>query len=135
MKLLRLVWRKVAEPRVHRTGFFVIYLLHTLGGLAILSTVLGDYRLVLGEVITTVWSGFLVLGGVTGAASVLSGRNYIERVGILSLFVGFVLAVIVLSATPPSPGGLALWCILVGWLVVFALRIWEIRLYLVAPKE
>jgi hypothetical protein len=133
---LRKLWGSIAQPRVQRVGFFVLYGFHLVAGSAV---VIGEPNLFHGisGLQTLVWGGFLVLGGLLGMLAVLPGWNYIERVGILSIMVGIAIYSVLLAFSPTDdvPLRIAFWCFVSAWIVVFVLRTWEIRLYLIAPRK
>lgn len=131
--LARLVWHRVAQPRITRAAFFAIYLLHVLAGLAILLAEPGTVTAILGQPLTLIWASFLALGGLVGAVSVLPGWNYIERIGITSLSIGIALLSVVIIAGAKTSYSVALFALVFGWIIVFGLRAWDIRDYLVAP--
>lgn len=136
MNLLRRAWSHIAQPRVQRVGFFVLYGFHLVAGAAV---AIGEPILFhgIGGLQTLVWGGFLLLGGLLGMISVLPGWNYIERVGILSIVVGVAIysAILAFSPVDDVPLRIATWCFVSAWVVVFLLRSWEIRLYLIAPRK
>ena len=131
--IARLVWHRIAQPRITRAAFFAIYVSHVIAGVAILAATPGPVTAILGQPLTLVWAGFLALGGIVGAVSVLPGWNYIERIGITSLSVGIALLSVVIFAGAKSSYSVALFALVFGWLFVFGLRAWDIRDYLVAP--
>lgn len=117
-------------------AFIVIYLLHVVAGmaLAIVQPAAAAYEF--GALVTYVWGGFFVLGGVLGATSVLPGWNFLERVGLLALMFAIALTSLFIAVNPWSPDGIEviIWALITGWIVVFLYRLWEIRSYLIAPK-
>lgn len=131
------IFRWVAEPRVQRVSFFVIYVMHIVSGIGVLIGQPPAIENVLGGSLSAILAGFMMLGGTVGAVSVLPGWNYIERVGILSVLVGVALCSIVIAWSPwANPGvQLAVWALVTAWIVVFLYRTYEIRLYLIAPHE
>lgn len=133
---MRRMFRWVAEPRVLRTTFFVLYLFHAAAGLSILLAEPSTATHVLGPVPAAVWGGLLLFGGGIGAVAVLPGWNFLERVGIVAIIAGIAMASLLIIAIPAmSAGVFSLWLLITAWIVVFAHRLWEIRLYLVAPKS
>lgn len=129
------IFRWIAEPRVQRTSFFVIYLMHIVAGFGILIGRPDAIEGILGGGLTAAWAGFLIFGGGAGAAAVLPGWNYIERIGILSVLVGVALCSIVIAWAPWSDAGVqvSVWALVTAWVSVFLYRTYEIRLYLIAP--
>jgi hypothetical protein len=130
------VFHWVAEPRVQRVAFFVVYLLHVVAGLAIIVGQPPSVANEIGHGLTTAWGMFLVFGGIVGAIAVLPGWNFVERIGITSVFIGVSLCSVVIASTPWSHLGvqIATWALVTGWAVIFALRAYEIRYYIVAPR-
>lgn len=136
MKHLQGIWDRLAEPRVQRIGYLLVYLLHIVAGMGILTGTFGSTpEELIGHTLTITWSGFLITGGVAAAIAVLPGWNFVERWAIGVLSIGIILcSVVVISAPPPITGTrIAIWAIVTAWVVIFALRGWEIRTYLVAP--
>lgn len=130
------LWRRIAEPRVQRVTFLVVYLLHIVAGMALAIVQPAAARYEFGSLVTYVWGGFFVLGGVLGALAVLPGWNFLERVGLLSLMFAIALTSLFIAVNPWSPVGIEviIWALITGWIVVFLYRLWEIRGYLTAPK-
>lgn len=130
------VWKRIAEPRVQRVTFFAVYLLHVVAGIALAAVQPAAANYEFGAVVTFVWAGFFVLGGLLGAISVLPGWNFVERVGVLSLMFAIALCSLFIAANPWSPTGLeiVIWSLVTSWIVVFLYRLWEIRGYAIAPK-
>lgn len=135
MNWLTRFWHRIAQPRVQRIAYFILYLFHAVAGFAMM---IGQAQFAGLDVLQTMlWGGFLALGGVFGAVSVLPGWNLFERVGIVGVVTGIAIYSVALALGPAEnvPIRIALWCIVSAWLVVFAFRAWEIRRYLIAPSE
>jgi len=130
------VWKSIAEPRVQRVAFLIVYLLHVVAGiaLAVVQPRAGNYEF--GTMVTNAWASFFIIGGSLGAIAVIPGWNYVERVGLLALMFSIGLTSLFISANPWSPQGLdvIIWALVTGWLVMFLYRLWEIRVYAIAPK-
>lgn len=132
----RALWMKIAEPRVQRITFFILYLLHAAAGLALLFAEPVPVQYVFGQWPAVVWGVLLVVGGGVGAVAVLPGWNFLERVGIAAIVIGIAMAsLLILALVPPGGVAFALWLLVSAWIVVFAYRAWEVRLYLVAPTN
>lgn len=131
--LHRRLWQRVAEPRVKRIAFLIIYLFHVVAGIGVLLSLPRVVTDVLGQWPTVVWGSLLIAGGVFGAVAVLPGWNFVERVALIACFVGIAMASLLLLAQPPSGATLTLWALVTAWMVVFAERSWDIRLYSIAP--
>jgi hypothetical protein len=129
-------WKAIAEPRVQRVAFFVVYLLHIVAGVALglVQPRAANYEF--GNLVTNAWASFFIIGGVLGALAVIPGWNFVERVGLLSLMFAIGLTSLFIAANPWSPAGLdvIIWALVTGWLVMFIYRLWEIRVYAIAPK-
>jgi hypothetical protein len=134
MNWIMRLWNRIAQPRVQRFAHFVLYIFHLIAGAAIILGQPTDIAGLSGEQ-TLIWGIFLVIGGVIGAVSVLPGWNFFERVGITSIMVAIAIYSVALVTHPAvnPPVRVAFWCFITAWLVVFALRAWEIRRYLIAP--
>lgn len=133
--MLRL-WGRIAQPRVQRVSYFVVYVLHVVAGFGIAIAQPRAVHYTMGDLVAYVWAGFLILGGAVAAISVLPGWNYVERLGLLSLMFGIGLTSIFIVANPWQPPGLdvIVWALVTGWVVMFLYRLWETRLYDIAPK-
>lgn len=136
MNWIKRFWWRVAEPRVQRAAFLILYLFHITAGGAVIIGQPTDIAGLSGEQ-TIIWGMFLIMGGALGAVSVLPGWNFLERVGVAAVLVGIAIYSVALATTPATnpPIRVAFWCFVTGWLVVFALRLWEIRRYLIAPRN
>lgn len=128
------MYRRIAEPRVQRITYLIVYLLHAVGGIGVLWSDPTSITYVLGRWPAVIWGCLLVVGGVFGAVAVLPGWNYIERIGIFGITIGVGMASLLLWASPPGGVALLLWSLVTGWLAIFLYRAWEIRGYTVAPK-
>ena len=130
------LWRRIAEPRVQRVTYLVIYVLQMVAGIALAAVQprASDYEF--GVLVTYAWAGFFIIGGLFGALAVLPGWNYVERVGILALMFAIALCSLFITVNPWSPGGLevVIWALITGWLAVLLYRLWEIRGYAIAPQ-
>lgn len=130
------LWKRIAEPRVQRVAYFVIYGLQVMAGvsLALVQPRAAEYEF--GSLVTMAWALFFILGGGLGMIGVFPGWNFVERVGILSLMVAVALCSLFIAYNPWSPTGLELviWALVSGWVVVLLYRLWEIRDYAIAPK-
>lgn len=132
----RRLWHWIAEPRVQRAAYFVIYLMHVLSGAAIILGQPDPVAHAIGAPLTAAWGMFLAGGGLIGAIAVLPGWNFVERIGIVAVLFGVALCSVVILGTPGlTPGtALAFWALVAAWVVVFLLRAYEIRMYSIAPS-
>ena len=135
MTRTRRLFRWVAEPRVLRTTFFVLYVFHAVAGLSILLAEPGAVVSVLGQWPATAWGVRLTFGGGVGAVAVLPGWNFLERAAIGAIIAGIAMATLLIVAMGLTAVTFALGLLVGAWVVVFGHRLWEIRLYLVAPKN
>lgn len=85
MRALRAVWRTLTAPPVQERIFLVMYLGAIAGGVWILAepprTVEGAW----GTIQTIIWGGFLLFGGLVGAATVRTRFQIVERIALTSL--------------------------------------------------
>lgn len=126
------VFMKIAEPRVTRILHFGIYLCMMLAGVGVLLSPPSSFKGVLGFSLTVVIGGFLLLGGVLGAISVLPGIWVLERAGLFALMTGMAMYIVVLTALRPSPISYG---ITIAFILVFLIRWFDIRGPQLAPKE
>lgn len=130
------VWKSIAEPRVQRVAFLIVYLLHIVAGIALAAVQPRAVDYEYGMLVTNAWASFFIIGGALGAISVIPGWNFVERVALLALMFSIGLTSLFIAANPWSPAGIEviIWALITGWLVMFLYRLWEIRVYAIAPK-
>ena len=99
------LFMRIAEPRITRLMHFVIYVVSLLGGISAWTTPPISIEGVLGSTLTTLWGAFLIVGGICGAASVLQGVWWVERIAVLALATGLsIYCVVVLGLEFTHPG-------------------------------
>ncbi|MCE0510837.1 hypothetical protein LVJ59_17450 [Microbacterium sp. KKR3/1] len=109
MRALKRAWGKVAKPRHVKVIYLVIYALSALIGVVTLvnppQTIAGE----VGPLLTTVWAGLFIVGGVVGTVTVLPGWWWAERLlGIAPILIGLAIylsVVIVLHWQALETGG------------------------------
>lgn len=132
MRFARSMFMRIAEPRVIRIMQLGIYLCMTFAGIGVLVSPPAAFAGVLGTGLVYVLGGFISLGAILGAAAVLPGIWWLERVGILSLATGmmmYAVAIIALSASPVAV------VVPVAFALTFIQRWAEIRRFQLAPRE
>jgi hypothetical protein len=95
------LWGRVAEPRVLRVVQGVAYLVLLIHGLVFLFDLPPSYEGFLGTVTSTAFAGFLTGGGLLGLLGVLPGAWWLERLGIIALWVAlstYIVVVLTLGA-------------------------------------
>lgn len=134
--MYRVIWEKIAVPRVQRIAYTTVYMLHIVAGvaLAIVQPAKGTHPY--GDIVAYSWAAFFILGGIVASLGILPGWNYIERLGVLSLMFGVGVTIVAIAANSWHPIGIevVIWSLIAGWLVIFVHRLWEIRGYLIAPE-
>jgi hypothetical protein len=78
----------IAEPRVVRLLQFVVYTcMLGLGGYLLVDTPTA-FEFVLGPLLVKIFGLFMTLGGIAGVVAVLPGIWWLERLAVISLWVG-----------------------------------------------
>ncbi len=126
----------IKDPRATRIAFLIAYLSVLQSGVAALIHPPTSIAAEIGPWLTLVWAISLTVGGLVGAASVLQGWNYVERIGVAALLTGTAIYGVVVLTLHFSSGGQRL---TQAGFVAFALsmliwRLWEIRRYLIEPR-
>lgn len=133
MTTLLAVYMKIAEPRVKRLIYFVIYiLLGTIGGISAFKP---NERILsaLGSQTLIYFYGILIIAGaLVCLLSVLPGIWMFERAGLIGLGTGIVLYVATLILLGASPT-VALFPVII--ILMFVLRWLDIKDYLLAPRK
>lgn len=121
----------IAEPRIQRVVQFTIYVLLAIGGYLLVVTPPGKFHAILGYGLVLTFGVFVLGGAVMGAIAVLPGIRWLERAGIVSLFIGlFIFEVLVLALAASSISfvfGLVL-------ALMFVIRFMQIRKFALTPK-
>lgn len=127
------VYMKIAEPRVKRLIYFVIYIL--LGLIGGFSAFRPNPRIeeLLGGMSLIYWFGGLIIAGaLICLISVLPGIWMFERAGLVGLGVGIAMYSVTLIILGASPAIAIIPTILI---LVFVLRWLDIKDYLLAPRK
>jgi len=137
LEALLWLWLRVQEPRKQSVAYFLIYLLTTMLGGAILADPPHSLQGTIGEVLVIVWAAMLVLGGGTGLLTVLQGWWWLERAG--AVLCGFAMtvysvAVLALPVTQFSLRLATLSFVALG-LMLFVVRILRTRHYSYDPEK
>jgi hypothetical protein len=127
-----LLWlfMKVEEPRVLRVAQFSLYLTLTFLGGVFLSDPPRSYEGVLGVVLAWVFGVSITAGGLFGALAVLPGWWWLERLGIISLWTGLGMYIVVAASLQASSVGLG---VAVALAIAMLIRWLTVREYQVAP--
>lgn len=127
------VYMKIAEPRVKRLIYFVIYiLLGVIGGISAFKPNPRISDFVGGQLLIYFYGLLIVAGAIVCLISVLPGIWVLERAGMVGLGTGIVLYVGTLIAFGASPT-VSLFPIII--VLVFLLRWLDIKDYLLAPRK
>lgn len=132
-KLTVSVYMKIAEPRVKRLIYFVIYvLLGTIGGISAFkpNERLADFAG--GQSLIYFYGILIIVGALVCLLSVLPGIWIFERAGLVGLGTGIVLYVATLILFGASPT-VSLFPIII--ILVFLLRWLDIKDYMLAPRK
>lgn len=125
------VFLKIAEPRVIRLIQFGIYVALSVAGGYIVSTPPTAFQNVLGITLVYIFGSFLLLGGVLGAVAVLPGVWWLERMGVVAVWTGLGMFIVIVFAVGASAVALATAFALAGSMLI---RWFEIRRYELAPR-
>lgn len=134
---LRKLWLRIQEPRKQSVAYFLIYLLTTGLGGAILADPPHSLQGTIGQALVMVWAAMLVLGGGTGLLTVLQGWWWLERAGAwLCIFAMGVYGAAVL-ALPVTQFSLRLATIIYAalGLMLFVVRLIKTRHYSYDPEK
>lgn len=123
---------KVAEPRVVRLLYFVIYASMSAAGLWMLTHPPDKFSNALGMLLLHMFASFISLGGVLCLIAVLPGVWWLERAGVIALVTGLAMYFVVAISLGGSVVNLA---VTVSLICMFTLRWLEIRPYQLAPRE
>ena len=131
------LWLRVQEPRKQSAVYFLVYMITTVLGAALLIDPPRSLQGTLGQVLIMVWSGMLVVGGGTGMLTVLQGWWWIERAG--TWMCGFAMLIygLAISALPVTQMSLRLATLsfmLLG-VLLFVVRILKTRHYSYDPEK
>ncbi|ALY08631.1 hypothetical protein CAPNMURICA_31 [Arthrobacter phage CapnMurica] len=127
------VYMKIAEPRVKRLIYFVIYiLLGVIGGIQTFKPNPRISDFVGGQLLIYFYGILIIAGALVCLISVLPGIWVLERAGMVGLGTGIVLYVGTLIAFGASPT-VSLFPIII--VLVFLLRWLDIKDYLLAPRK
>jgi hypothetical protein len=127
------VYQKIAEPRVKRLIYFVIYiLLGTIGGASAFTPNVRIQELLGGMGLIYFFGGLIIAGAFLCLFSVLPGIWVFERAGLVGLGTGIVMYTITLVCLGAS---LAITLIPSILILVFVLRWLDIKDYLLAPRK
>lgn len=121
---------KIAEPRVVRLIFFGIYAFLFIAGAGVLASPPRSFQGILGFTLVMFIGGFVAFGSFLGMASVLQGIWWLERAGVISLWAGIGLYVLVMLGLKTSLVSVALPIVVILMLI---LRWREIKRYQLAP--
>lgn len=131
------LWLRVQEPRKQSAAYFLVYLITTVLGAAILLDPPRTLQGTLGQVLIMVWAGMLVLGGGTGLFTVLPGWWWLERAG--TWLCGFAMVVygLAILALPVSQFSLRLATLsfMMLGVLLFAVRLLKTRHYSYDPEK
>lgn len=134
---LHRLWLRIQEPRKQTTVYFLVYLLTTTLGGAILADPPRNLQGTIGGALVLVWAGMLVLGGGTGLLTVLQGWWWLERAG--TYLCGFAMLVcgVAIWALPVSQLSMRLvtLCLMMLALLLFVARIFKTRHYSYDPEK
>ncbi|ALY09006.1 hypothetical protein GORDON_31 [Arthrobacter phage Gordon] len=127
------VYMKIAEPRVKRLIYFVIYiLLGIIGGIQTFKPNTRISEFVGGQLLIYFYGILIIAGAIVCIISVLPGIWVLERAGMVGLGTGIILYVGTLIAFGAS-GAVSLFPIII--VLVFVLRWLDIKDYLLAPRK
>jgi len=132
-KMVFSIYMRIAEPRVKRLIYFVIYLLLT--ALGATSTFMPNPRieqLLGGMTLVYLFGGLIIVGALVCLFSVLPGIWVFERAGLVALGTGVVLYSTTLVFLGAS---IAITVVPFILILMFLLRWLDIKDYLLAPRK
>jgi hypothetical protein len=128
----RTLFNLIAEPRVTRIIWFVIYTLMIAAGAYLLLAPPTSFENTLGGLRVFIFGAFILLGGVLAGFAVLPGIWWLERAGIISLVTGLLIYAALTVALGSSVLG-TLVC--VAFAGSFLNRWRDIKAWQLAPKK
>jgi hypothetical protein len=123
---------KVAEPRIIRIMHFIIYVCMMVAGFGTIFGPPQSWLNVLGHVLIYVFGGFVFVGALLSAISVLPGIWWLERVGIIMLTTSMTMYTVVILALGRAPVSIA---VALALTLSFAQRWIEIKGAQLAPRN
>lgn len=132
-KIKKGVWwlfLKIEEPRLIRILQFGLYLTMVVVGSTYLTTTPHLYESVLGAGLANVLGILVTLGGLLGAFAVLPGIWWVERLGVISLWTGLSIYMVVSLTIQVSPLGFGL---VTALFLALAIRWMQIKDFQFAP--
>lgn len=124
------LYTKIAEPRVVRIIHFIIYAFLCIAGTGVLFNPPSAFQGVLGIALVGAIGGFVTIGSGLGLVSVLPGIWWLERAGVIALWTGIGLYILVVFGLRGSLVSISLPIVVILTLI---LRWREIKRYQLAP--
>lgn len=137
MNLCRRLWARIQEPKVITVYQFVIYVVVTLTGLAAWFFPPTSIEGAIGPVLTQMFAGLLVTGGLLGSIAVLPGIWWLERAGVLACATGaLIYGGVVLSLHVTQSGSRLVQLGVITWALLSIAQRWHrIRRYAYDPER
>lgn len=88
LKRARRVWESITEPRHLKLFYLAVYVLTAGIGVVTLINPPNSVEWQLGQFLTSFWAGLFLVGGLGGAAAVLPGFWWVERLSVLLAICG-----------------------------------------------
>jgi hypothetical protein len=129
-RFLTWLFLKIEEPRFIRIIQFALYVTMVVIGGLFLAALPRQYEGILGLVLAQILGWAITGGGLLGAIAVLPGVWWLERLGIISLWTGLGMFVVVALTLRASPIGVG---IAVALVLALGGRWLTVREYQVAP--
>lgn len=91
MRALKRAWYRIQEPRTLKVFYLAVYLLAVWVGMVTLINPPTSIEGALGSAITAFWAGFIVIGGVGAALTVLPGWWWVEKLSVWLILCGIAI--------------------------------------------
>lgn len=127
------LYLKIAEPRVIRLLYFGIYVMMAMPGILLIISPPATIKDVIGYTYMYVLAGFLIIGGLFGASSVLPGIWWLERVGIILLDTALAVYLVIVITLHSSVSSMIGIFVAIAFMLAFAVRFITIRHHPLAP--
>lgn len=127
------LYMKIAEPRVVRLLYFGIYLMMILPGVLLILSPPHTIKDVVGYTYMYALAGFLIVGGLFGAVSVLPGVWWLERVGIILIGTALAIYVVIVITLHSSVSSIIGIAVSIAFILSFTVRYITIRHHQLAP--